>query len=165
MLETDIKYRITTLGGSLPATFHFQKLPDPGEYRQLAGERYSATCNYEHVLKGDKPQIQWSSASRPDSTSAVFAVGANNQVSVIRNRQETWNMTAVDCLNGDAYSVDWLSHEVLMSGHGSGEVCLWDIRARGSAARLRFSRSINHVRKLNEHQVVVSGKAKSVSPL
>lgn len=160
-----ISNRTTTLGGPYSAQFYITKLRNQEDYKHLIDYEALPISDYQYILEGNKPQIQWSSASSPDATPVLFAVGANNQVSLIKNRQETWDITAIDCPDEDAFSVDFLSHKILISGHGSGKVKLWDLRDRGSATRFRFPRSINHARKLNENQVVVSGKTESVSPL
>lgn len=115
-------------------------------------------------LEGSKHQIQWSSAAKPDATSAAFAVGASNQVAFIEEGQGEWLRTLVNHVDLDAFSIDWLSRDVVISGHASGEVVLWDLRSRGMASRFKFHAPINHSKRLNEHHIVVSGKAESVNP-
>lgn len=117
-----------------------------------------------HSMQGSKFQIQWSSAARPDATSTAFAIGASNQVVFIEEREAGWLRSFVDHPDVDAFSVDWLTRDVVMSGHASGEVGLWDLRTGGVASRLKFHAPINHTKRLNENHIVVSGKAESVNP-
>lgn len=160
-------YRTTILGSRHSDQFHITKLLSPEKFREFMNVDSSRGYESRYNVRAPRNQTQWSSAPKPDTTSAVFAVGAGNYLSTITDRKVDWSVHTVtyyDEPEGCAFGVDWLNHETIVSGHGTGDVCLWDLRARGSSVRFVFPSSINHTRKLNEHQIVVAGKTESVNP-
>ncbi|KAH8691129.1 hypothetical protein BGW36DRAFT_387733 [Talaromyces proteolyticus] len=111
----------------------------------------------------------WCSAANPSSGSGTLAVGTSDglrtfdmntgnppsvkkwDISLFGGRQKS-KRPAMDLL-----AVDWLSPTVIASGFRNSVLCLSDLRSGGHSKRIRHPCSIEQVKKVDDHRVVLAG--------
>lgn len=104
-------------------------------------------------------------AAKPDPTTAIFLAGGSNATFVIRERSDGWDTKEVLCSEAKAAtSIDWIDHNVYMTGERGGVVRLWDVRNDGTSLRYKHPAAINHVKKLDEQRIAVAGLENKVNP-
>lgn len=102
------------------------------------------------------------SAAHPSGDKALFAIGAIGGIYMLEGRGGGWEMIRKNLKprrskNTGVCSVDWMSPNVVACGERTSAVYLYDIRSDDCAARLRHGRSVNKIRRVGEHRIVVAG--------
>lgn len=77
---------------------------------------------------------------------------------LVEQTPETWVQNRhADFKSSDTLAVDWLDQNVVISGARNGQIRLWDTRNNGTSTRMLHPSCTTHVRRLNEHMIVVAG--------
>ena len=122
-------------------------------------------------------------AANQFSTSPRFAIATPHGIDVMFQDLEAWSSSSGFSWSSDGHdqndferctspydisdtiAVDWLDHNVVLSGCRNGQVRLWDTRTIGTSIPLRHPSSITHARRLNESMIVVAGLKHQVNPM
>lgn len=149
------------MGGQQPATIYLTRLRDPADFGRSIQKIGSPRTERVRI---NQPKLQWwASAAKPGSNANMFVLGGHNITALVYPMQASWQVEPHPVPNTDNLSVDWLDQNVFASGARSGDVFLRDTRSNGMSARFKFLGAINHVKKLDEHKIVVAGMNDNVS--
>jgi len=110
------------------------------------------------VLESTTDTSYWASAARNSPTVGCFAVATTQGILLVEQNPDTWVQNRhADFKSSDTLAVDWLDQNVVISGARNGQIRLWDIRNNGTSTRMLHPSCTTHVRRLNEHMIVVAG--------
>ncbi|KAK2770345.1 hypothetical protein FQN53_005569 [Emmonsiellopsis sp. PD_33] len=101
----------------------------------------------------------WSSATCPDPTANMFAVGKSSNLLLVNNIGSGWDLDEVKLRSGsNIMAVEWLTPKMVMMGLADSHVTFHDVRSGGIATRLQHPHGVLGVRKADEYRIVVAGQ-------
>ena len=100
----------------------------------------------------------WAAAAKNDPGITDFALATNNGIVLVEESGPlSSNRRGSTYQPSDTIAVDWEDPNVVLSGCRNGHVRLWDTRSNGTSMRMVHPSAAAHVRRLNEHIIVVAG--------
>ncbi len=162
-IEVLTRISTTTLGGETTLV----KLVEPDvHFSSLQGPEYYSEAHISPLVDDSSPIVlestsntsYWASAAKNGSSADSFAVATSHGILLVEQTPETWVQNRrVDFKSSDTLAVDWLDQNVVLSGSRNGQIRLWDTRSNGTSTRMLHPSCTTHVRRLNEHMIVVAG--------
>lgn len=92
----------------------------------------------------------------PESSKRYFAFGTSDGAGYFCEH-DVQGTKQFSKTSSNVLSIDWQSVDVIAQGHRNGTVQLWDTRHNGTSLRLKHPSSINKIKRVDEHKLVVAG--------